>query len=87
MNEADAIRRFPNVIKALLAAAEDTDAHWAAGVVVSAKETHSEMSVGLIREAFRKRVDLRRFKPASRVMENLSGDMLLHNSTSLPQAG
>ena len=91
MNSQEVATRYPRITAALLAEAQDTDVEWATDVIQSAKETRSEMSVGLVREAFRKRcVRKERYKAASRLVEGLIGDVSDVPSTSnftLPQTG
>lgn len=84
MSAADTIKRYPRLAVALLTAAADVDTAWAAGVINSVRNKHTPFSVGLVREAWRKRHALRS-KEALRAVEMLIGNVGQIQTLNPPQ--
>lgn len=83
MSHDDIVRRYPRLATAILAVAEETDTNWAAGILSSVMNRRSPFSVGIVREAWRKRHVLRN-KEALRAVKMLSGNVDSIPTSKLP---
>lgn len=84
MNTQETIHRYRRIATLLLAVANDTDVHWAAQIISAARQHRTQLSQGLVREAFRKRSIYRDDPDAIQVVRNfIAGESNLNPPAKL----